>query len=138
MLPEWKPPRPRRKSSRKLATPRIGPTMRAIADYVSAVPGCTKADALRGTDRPAHGMGAYRPVNRTIAAGLVVTEQTRRCGPYRLYASESARQMFHLRAELLHGSPTPERAIELAYTIERLRQAQAAEYAEAQCATSSR
>ena len=43
--------------------------MAAIRDYVSCVPGCTKAAALRGVDLPERGMGAYRPVNRAIAAG---------------------------------------------------------------------
>jgi hypothetical protein len=135
MLPDWKAPRPRREPSRKLARPRIGPTMRAIADYVSAVPGCTKADALRGTDRPARGMGAYRPVNRAIAAGLVVTEQTRRCGPYRLFAAETDRQLWHLRRELM-ASASPARAVEIAAEVARLREAQVTEYAEAQCVTS--
>jgi hypothetical protein len=105
-----------------MTKPRVGPRMKSIADYVSAVPGCSKAAALRGVGLPDRGMGAYRPMSRAIAAGLVIVEQARRGGPYLLFASERDRRMFHLRAELLHGSPTPERAAELAATIERLRE----------------
>jgi hypothetical protein len=128
MLPEWKSPRPRREPSRKLATPRIGPTMRAIADYVSAMPGCTKAAALRGADRPARGMGAYRPVNRAIAARLIIVEQSRRCGPCRLFANERDQKIWQLRQELMNLGSDAERASQIVDEIEALRRAKAASW----------
>jgi hypothetical protein len=104
--------------------------MAAIRDYVSCVPGYTKADALRGTDRPARGMGAHRPLNRAINAGLILAEHERvnRC---RLFASETDRQLWYLRRELL-ASPSPERAEQIMAEVGRLREAQAAGYALAQ------
>lgn len=126
MLPTWRPVRdPKAQPVRKLSQPRIGPTMAAIRDYVSCVPGCTKAAALRGSDRPVRGLGAYRPMNRAIAAGLVIAEQTRRCGPYRLFASARDRELYHLRSELM-ASPSPERAGQLVAQIEKLRAEQMA------------
>ena len=52
--------------------PRIGPTMRAIADVVSACPGTSKAGALRAAGLPDRGIGYLRPVERACAAGLTV------------------------------------------------------------------
>jgi hypothetical protein len=129
MLSEWRPYKYRAGPVRKLAKPRIGPKMRELQAITSACPGITKAAALRGADLPDRGMGAYRPVHRAIAAGLVIAEQTGRCGPYRLFASEADRRLWHLRDELLHGRPTPERAAELAAEIDEMRHAQAADYA---------
>ena len=74
MLPEWRSPRPRCEPSRKLARPRIGPTMRELHAIISACPGISKAAALRAADLPDRGMGAYRPVNRALAAGLLVVQ----------------------------------------------------------------
>ena len=54
---------------------RIGPVMRALADYVSAVPGCSVRQALRGIGHPDCGLGAYRPVERAVAAGLLVLDR---------------------------------------------------------------
>jgi hypothetical protein len=132
MLPEWKPPRPKREPLRKLAKLRIGPRMRELQAITSACPGITKAAALRAADLPDRGMGAYRPVNRAIAAGLVIAEQSRRCGPYMLFSSESDRELFHLRERLLHGQLSPAEADELVGQIENLRQQQMMEFAEAQ------
>ena len=105
--------------------------MAAIRDYVSCQPGCSKAAALRGVGLPDRGIGYLRPVERTIGAGLVIAEPYRPGYPTRLYANETDRQLWHLRAELL-GSPSLERAEEIAAEVEAIRQAQAAGYAEAQ------
>jgi hypothetical protein len=43
---------------------RIGYRMRELADFVSAVPGCSKSDALRAAGLPVHGMGSGREMNR--------------------------------------------------------------------------
>jgi hypothetical protein len=83
-----------------MTKPRIGPRMRELADIVSAVPGCSKSDALRAAGLPTHGMGSGRELARAITAGLVVVEHehARRC---RLFATERDRERFHLVRELL-------------------------------------
>ena len=40
--------------------PRIGHRMRELADIVSAMPGCSKSDALRAAGLPTRGMGSGR------------------------------------------------------------------------------
>jgi hypothetical protein len=110
-----------------MTKPRVGPTMRAIADYVSAVPGCSKAQALRGVGLPDRGRGAYRPVERTIAAGLVIEEAGHPC---HLFASELDQRLWHPRRELLRGEPSPQRSAEILAEAEQIRAAQAAKYAE--------
>lgn len=107
-----------------MTKPRIGPVMKSIADYVSAVPGCNCAEALRGVGLPHRGWGAYKPINRAIEAGLVIETGGHPC---HLFASEADRELFDLRAELL-GHPSPERAEEILAEITRLRERQADEY----------
>jgi hypothetical protein len=111
---------------------RIGYRMRELTDVVSACPGISKRAALRAVGLPERGLGSGREMMRAIRAGLIVVELECpwvRRSAHALFASERDRQMFHLCAELLHGSPTPERAAELAAEIDELRQAQAADYA---------
>lgn len=57
--------------------PRIGYRMRELADIVSAMAGCSKADALRAAGLPTHGMGSGRELNRAIMAGLIIVEHER-------------------------------------------------------------
>lgn len=123
MLPEWKAPRPKREPSRKLATPRIGPRMRELQAVTSVCPGISKAAALRAADLPDRGMGSHRPIDRAIAAGLLVVEyeHANRC---RLFANERDRAMFHLRGELLATSSSA-RADEIMGVLGVLRAAQA-------------
>jgi hypothetical protein len=111
--------------------PRIGPTMRALADVVSAMPGGSKSQALLAVGLGPHGIGCWRPIQRIVAAGLVIVEKPRP-NLHRLFATETDRQLWHLRDEVLHGDPSPERAQEIAATIERIRDAQAAAYAAVQ------
>ena len=111
---------------------RIGPRMAELQDIVSAMPGCSRRAALRAAELPERGIGHGRPLNRAIQAGLIIQDISNpwvRHGHYALFANERDRVIFNLRAELLHGSPTPERAAELAAEIDELRQAQAADYA---------
>lgn len=111
---------------------RIGPRMAELQDIVSAMPGCSRRAALRAAELPERGIGHGRPLNRAIQAGLIIQDISNpwvRRGHYALFANERDRVIFNLRAELLHGSPTPERAVELAEEIRRLREAQAADYA---------
>ena len=84
----------------RTSAPRIGPRMRELADIGSAMPGCTKADALRVAGLPTHGMGSGRELNRAISAGLILVEHehAKRC---RLFASERDRKRWHLVRELL-------------------------------------
>lgn len=85
--------------------PRVGPKMREIRDYVSCVPGCSRADALRAAGLPTSGMGTGRSLNRLIAAELVIVEHER-CNLLRLFATERDQRRWHLRQELLQpGTP---------------------------------
>jgi hypothetical protein len=67
--------------------PRIGYRMRELADIVSAMPGCSKSDALRAAGLPTCGIGSGRELNRAVSAGLILVEHehAKRC---RLFASE--------------------------------------------------
>src|SRR5258708_40372847 len=107
---------------------RIGATMRAVADYVSGCPGKSKAEGLRGVGLAHRGLRAYRPINRTIAAGLVICEKgsPTRC---RLFSAETARELDYLREALLHGEPTPQRSAEILAEVDKIRAAQAAKFA---------
>ena len=62
---------------RKLSKARVGPRMRELADIVSAMPGCSKSDALRAAGLPTRRMGSGRELNRAIAAGLIIVEHER-------------------------------------------------------------
>ena len=56
-------------------TRRIGPQMRRAVAYVAAHPGCAKVDVARSIMPWAVGKNngfAYGPVNRAIAAGLII------------------------------------------------------------------
>ena len=89
----------------EVVKPRVGHRMRELADIVSAMPGCSKADALRAAGLPTHGMGSGRELSRAIAAGLVLVEHER-ANLCRLFASERDRQRWHLVRELLRpGMP---------------------------------
>lgn len=74
--------------------------MRELADIVSAMPGCSKSDALRAAGLPTHGMGSGRELNRAISAGLILVEHER-ANLCRLFASERDRQRWHLVREAL-------------------------------------
>jgi len=59
---------------------RIGPQMQLAIDYVAAHPGCAKVDVARSIMPWAVGKNngfAYGPVNRAIAAGLIIAGQGR-------------------------------------------------------------
>ena len=84
---------------------RVGYRMRELADIVSAMPGCTKADALRAAGLPVRGIGSGRELNRAIVAGLIVVEHER-ANLCRLFATDRDRRWWHLRQELLQpGTP---------------------------------
>ena len=82
------------------AKPRIGPRMRELADIVSAMPGCTKGDALRAAGLPVRGMGSGRELNRAITAGLIIVEHER-VNLCRLFATERDRMRWHRVRDLL-------------------------------------
>ena len=106
--------------ARKLSKPRIGPRMQEIADYVSGVPGCTKSDALRAAGLDPRGqLGARRPLDRAIAAGLVVVEHD---GPNRClcFANQRDRKRWYLRRELLQPGTSAERVVDIRAEIARL------------------
>jgi hypothetical protein len=74
--------------------------MRQLVDVVSAVPGCTKSDALRAAGLPTRGLGSGRELKRAIAAGLIVVEHVRP-NLCRLFASEGDRRRWHLVREIM-------------------------------------
>jgi hypothetical protein len=84
----------------KPAKPRIGHRMRELADIVSAVPGISKADALRAAGLPTHGLGSGRELDRAIAAGLIIVEHER-VNLCRLFATEGDRRRWHLARKLM-------------------------------------
>ncbi len=57
-----------------------GPGMRAVVEYVTAHPGCSKADA-----------GRYDSVERAIRRGLIRAEQDHPAGRYRLFLPDAGR-----------------------------------------------
>jgi hypothetical protein len=84
---------------------RVGPRMRELAEIVSAMPGCSKSDALRAAGLPTHGLGSGRELGRAIAAGLVLVEYER-SNLCRCFATDGDRRRWHLRRELLlPGTP---------------------------------
>ena len=104
---------------------RIGPTMRLLHDTASALPGLSQRGLLRACELPECGMGHTRPAQRAARAGLLVYRRAWQGNAWRIYASDRDAELDDLRAELMRGSPTPERAAELAAQIERLREQQA-------------
>ena len=100
----------------------IGPKMGLIRDYVSAVPGCSQADAMRASGTDPRSQGAYcanRPMGRAIASGLILMEHD---GPQltRLFATERDRTIYHLRRELLTPGTPAERIAEIRIELARL------------------
>ena len=103
----------------ELSKPRVGYRMRELADIVSAMPGCSKADALRAAGLPTQGMGSGREMNRAIAAGLIVVERVH-ASKCRLFASERDRHRWHLVRELLRPGTRAERVVEIRADISAL------------------
>lgn len=68
---------------------RIGPKMSAVVWYVGRNPGCSKLDVALGAVQNTPGsrdMGAiYGPVDRALAAGLIVHRPGAKKGRYYLY-----------------------------------------------------
>jgi hypothetical protein len=107
---------------------RIGPAMRMITDYVSAVPGCSKREVMREASMASTYMGLWRALERAINAGLVIVDSE--CPwvhptAHAVFANERDKTIFYLRNELLRGKPTPQHADEIRTEVERLRAEQA-------------
>lgn len=111
------PATPSRKA--KPAKPRIGHRMRELQAIVSAMPGCSKSDALRAAGLPTHGLGSGRELNRAIAAELIIVEyeHARRC---RLFATERDRRRWHLAREIMTPGIPAERVAEIRAEITKL------------------
>ena len=107
------------------ARPRIGRRMRELADIVSAMPGCTKSDALRAAGLPVRGLGSGRELNRAIMAGLILVEHERG-NLCRLFASERDRTGWHLMREALTPGIPAERVAALRAEIAALDEERAA------------
>ncbi len=102
--------------------------MRELADYVSAVPGCSIRAALRGVGLPECGQGHVRPIRRALTAGLIIEDRDNpwaRKPAYALFRNERDRAIFNLRKELLHGGSSPARAAQIRAEVEVLRAEQA-------------
>lgn len=91
----------------KAGTLRVGLRMRELQAIVSTMPGCSKNDALRAAGLPLRGPGVGRPLNRAIAAGMIVVEHER-ANLCRLFASERDRRRWHLVREALAPGVTAE------------------------------
>jgi hypothetical protein len=103
--------------------PGIGPMMRAVAEYVSAVPGCSKRGATIAVGAYYnHYYGFDGPVDRAIRAGLIIADIAP--NRYRLFANDRARRLWYARRELL-ASRDPRRIAELRAEIESLHVEQA-------------
>jgi len=97
------------------------------------MPGCSKRAALRAAGLPESGLGHARPLNRAITAGLIIADYENawvRRPACALFANERDRTLFSLRHELLHGQPSPDRAAEIMAEVDKLRQEQAADFAQ--------
>ncbi len=99
--------------------------MRELADIVSAMPGCSKSDALRAAGLPTRGMGSGRELNRAVAAGLIIVEHER-CNLLRLFATERDQRRWHLRRELLQPGTPADRVAEIRAEISALEAERAA------------
>ena len=98
---------------------RIGPRMSELADIVSAMPGCSKSDALRAAGLPTHGLGSGHSLNRAIYAGLILVEYENARRTH-LFATEMDRQRWHLRQELLQPGTSAERVADIRDAIDAL------------------
>jgi hypothetical protein len=93
--------------------------MRELQAIVSALPGCTKAAALRAAGLPTRGTGSGRELNRAITAGLVLVEHER-ANLCRLFASERDRRRWHLARDLMMPGTPAERVAEIRAEITAL------------------
>ena len=98
---------------------RVGPRMLQLHDVVSCMPGCSKTAALRAAGLSLSGMGRWAPLDRAVAAGLVVVERER-VNRYRCFANERDRAVWHLRRELLQPGTPAERVAEIRAEISAL------------------
>jgi len=108
-------------------TRRIGPRMAELAAIVSAVPGCSKRDALRRAGLPVSGVNRDAPVHRAVAAGLILVERDR-VNLYRCFANERDRQRWHLRRELLQPGCPAGRIAEIRAELDALEAERAASW----------
>jgi len=107
--------------------PRIGYRMRELADIVSAMPGISKRGALVAAGLPLSDMGRWAPLDRTVAAGLVVVERER-VNRYRCFSDERARRAWHLRQEALRRDTSPERIAEIRAELDDIERQRAASW----------
>lgn len=107
-------------------TTRIGPRTRELHEIVSAMPWCTRSPRCEPPTCRIGGGGYLRPIEQAIAAGLIIAVSDKRGKPFKLFATEHDHQLFELREELLHVSPSSVRAGRLVAEIETLRAEQAA------------
>ena len=96
---------------------------RALADVVSALPGCTKTAALRAADVP------VRVLNKAVDAGLVLVEYGR-ANLCHLFAGERDKKIWRLRRELLEAGTPAERVAEIRTEIDRLQAERARTWAQ--------
>jgi hypothetical protein len=111
------------------ATVRIGRKMRQLADIVSAVPGCGIETAVAGADGYLSASGIYKPLERAIAAGLVVADWADR-EHVRLFTTGIARRIWYLSAELQQPDTSTERIRGIHHELAELHAALAATWAD--------
>jgi hypothetical protein len=94
-------------------------TLAELQAIVSAIPGCSKADALRAAGLPTRGLGSRRELNRAIGAGLIVVEHER-ANLCRLFAGERDRRRWHLAREAMTPGIPVKRVAEIRAEITTL------------------
>jgi hypothetical protein len=81
-------------------------------------------------------MGCWYPIQRALAAGVVIEDRSNPWVPrnrHALFANERDQVIFNPRHELLHGQPSLERAEQIMAEVDRLRAEQAATWAGPAC-----
>jgi hypothetical protein len=102
-----------------MTTPRVGYRMRELHDVVSCMHGISKRAALAAAGLPLSGPGRDAPLNRAVAAGLVVIERER-VNRYRCFANARDQRASHLRQEALSPGTPATRVAEIAAEIRAL------------------
>lgn len=110
---------------------RVGYRMRELHDVVSCMPGISKTAALRAAGLPLTGMGRWAPLDRAVAAGLVVVD-VERSNRHRLFSNTRDQRAWHLRAEALTPGTPAERVREIQAEIAALDAERAATWTDGQ------
>lgn len=106
----------------------IGPRMRHVTDVVSAMPGCTREQAVEAAEGYLPASGRYGPLDRAISRGLIMVDWAD--GDHvRLFTSGAVRRIWYLRRELREPGITAARVNGIWAEIDELQAARAQSWA---------